>query len=256
MTVKLSETEIKVGILYFLDKLSPREIASKLNLSINTVYKAVSKVRAKLKELGLDPDKEPRDRVEKALLSLERLSKQPQVRYINKLANELAPQDIHEKVHINSRSSEYSNLNVDAKSLERSKVFFNPGPSTVALSYSLTLNIASSSLLINRRAERETQKENTVLAEMHNVLIKQTELLYAVVSTVCDYMDKLVRTIQMLVDEVRNLCSAIQSHRVNIDMNAEVAREQKLGTSQSSELLPDFIRDNVWVDIIRSKYST
>lgn len=42
---KLSKTEIEVGRLYFEHGLKPRQIAEKLKISINTVYKALSKYR-------------------------------------------------------------------------------------------------------------------------------------------------------------------------------------------------------------------
>ncbi len=42
---KLSKTEIEAGRLYFEHGLKPRQIAEKLKISINTVYKALSKYR-------------------------------------------------------------------------------------------------------------------------------------------------------------------------------------------------------------------
>ncbi|ABW02458.1 helix-turn-helix domain-containing protein [Caldivirga maquilingensis] len=43
---KLTKTELAVGDLYYRQGLKPREIAQRLGISINTVYKALSKYRA------------------------------------------------------------------------------------------------------------------------------------------------------------------------------------------------------------------
>ncbi|ACB40538.1 sigma factor-like helix-turn-helix DNA-binding protein [Pyrobaculum neutrophilum] len=53
MTVRLTETERKVADLYSKG-LRPREIAERLGISINTVYKALSKARRAL-ELAEEP---------------------------------------------------------------------------------------------------------------------------------------------------------------------------------------------------------
>ncbi|KUO84783.1 MAG: helix-turn-helix domain-containing protein [Caldivirga sp.] len=47
--VKLTKTELAVGDLYYRQGLRPREIAQRLGISINTVYKALSKYRSQLR---------------------------------------------------------------------------------------------------------------------------------------------------------------------------------------------------------------
>ncbi|WP_069808018.1 helix-turn-helix domain-containing protein [Vulcanisaeta thermophila] len=46
MSSKLSKTEEMAAKLYFNEKLKPKEIAQKLGISVNTVYKAISKYRS------------------------------------------------------------------------------------------------------------------------------------------------------------------------------------------------------------------
>ena len=46
MSSKLTKTEEMAARLYFNDGLKPKEIAQKLGISVNTVYKAISKYRA------------------------------------------------------------------------------------------------------------------------------------------------------------------------------------------------------------------
>ncbi|MFP3238372.1 MAG: helix-turn-helix domain-containing protein [Caldivirga sp.] len=48
--VKLTKTELAVGDLYYRQGLRPREIAQRLGISINTVYKALSKYRSQLRD--------------------------------------------------------------------------------------------------------------------------------------------------------------------------------------------------------------
>ena len=50
--VKLSRTEVTVGELYFKQGLKPREIAQRLGISINTVYKAISKYKSAMANNG------------------------------------------------------------------------------------------------------------------------------------------------------------------------------------------------------------
>ncbi len=46
MSYKLSRTELTVGDMYFRQGVKPREIAERLGISVNTVYKAISKYKA------------------------------------------------------------------------------------------------------------------------------------------------------------------------------------------------------------------
>lgn len=45
MSSKLTKTEELAAKLYFNEGLKPKEIAQKLGISVNTVYKAISKYR-------------------------------------------------------------------------------------------------------------------------------------------------------------------------------------------------------------------
>lgn len=47
---KLTKTELAVGELYYRQGLRPREIAQRLGISINTVYKALSKYRSYMRD--------------------------------------------------------------------------------------------------------------------------------------------------------------------------------------------------------------
>ncbi|ADY00414.1 bacterio-opsin activator, HTH domain protein [Vulcanisaeta moutnovskia 768-28] len=51
MSSKLTKTEEFAAKLYFNEGLKPKEIAQKLGISVNTVYKAISKYRAFAKSL-------------------------------------------------------------------------------------------------------------------------------------------------------------------------------------------------------------
>lgn len=47
---RLTKTELAVGELYYRQGLRPREIAQRLGISINTVYKALSKYRSYMRD--------------------------------------------------------------------------------------------------------------------------------------------------------------------------------------------------------------
>ncbi|WP_054849775.1 sigma factor-like helix-turn-helix DNA-binding protein [Vulcanisaeta sp. JCM 14467] len=51
MSSKLTKTEELAAKLYFNEGLKPKEIAQKLGISVNTVYKAISKYRAFTKNM-------------------------------------------------------------------------------------------------------------------------------------------------------------------------------------------------------------
>ncbi len=56
MSIRLSKTELEVGRLYFQEGLKPKEISKRLNISVNTVYKAISKYRKYLSESSVSTE--------------------------------------------------------------------------------------------------------------------------------------------------------------------------------------------------------
>ncbi|GGP20261.1 hypothetical protein GCM10007981_07620 [Thermocladium modestius] len=63
MSYKLSKTELTVGDMYFKQGMKPREIAERLGISVNTVYKAISKYKAVHGEQQAEPETQVEQRV-------------------------------------------------------------------------------------------------------------------------------------------------------------------------------------------------
>ncbi len=260
MVVKLSETEIKVGLLYFLDKLPPREIASRLGLSINTVYKAVSKVRSKLRELGVDPERVPREKMELMLRDLDRAERE--TRDSNSYGSS-GNGGLNNSNGKDEAGNEHSvKENVLTHDIERVKRVY-PGINIVTLRYTFTINIVSTTASKSVSGVNNTDRVNN--GELERELSLLLRLYLDTVNTtlvaIRDGVEKLVHNIQKLADELREIANRLESAKITLCSG--LPERSNDGSGDSSRVskdvendVPEFIRDNVWVDIIRSKYGT
>ena len=76
-----------------------------------------------------------------------------------------------------------------------------------------------------------------------------------------DGVEKLVHNIQKLADELREIANRLESAKITLCSGLPERSNDDSGDSSrvSKDVendVPEFIRDNVWVDIIRSKYGT
>ena len=274
MTVKLSETEIKVGFLYFINKLSPREIASRLNLSVNTVYKAVSKVRSRLRELGIDPDRESREKLEEAFTLIQSsIQSSPDRARQSKTSEDMVNESLTNHVdHVDSNSTQKLTqesgivLPRQASELERehnatSRIL---QPQARVLTYNITFDVSVTLPLIagqHSRCYRYEGSLSEVIPDMFNLVVKQLESLRGAMLEIRDYIGKLVEVTQRLVEELKLLNTLAQSGKLVISSGFSSGTQEgspqlsSQGSRVEDTSIPDFIRDNVWVDIIRSKYS-
>ncbi|MGC8543004.1 MAG: helix-turn-helix domain-containing protein [Vulcanisaeta sp.] len=177
MSSKLSRTEELAAKLYFNEGLKPKEIAQKLGISVNTVYKAISKYRAFAKNVD---------------------------------------QESNGDQAINNASGK-DNMDV----LFPENYVFN-----VKLSIITTQPL---SLKNNEPPEGMYQGE----------LINEIRALRELVSKLVEKVEELER---------RSIC--VHSSTDDYDHG------NKGNTTQSDYSVPDFLRDNPWVDVIKSIHST
>ncbi len=177
MSSKLSKTEELAAKLYFNEGLKPKEIAQKLGISVNTVYKAISKYRAFAK--NVDQESNGDQAINNAL----------------------------------------GKDNMDV--LFPENYVFN-----VKLSIITTQPL---SLKNNEPPEGMYQGE----------LINEIRALRELVSKLVEKVEELER---------RSICV----HGSTDDYD----HSNKGNTTQSDHSVPDFLRDNPWVDVIKSIHST
>ncbi len=188
MSSKLTKTEELAAKLYFNEGLKPKEISQKLGISVNTVYKAISKYRAFVK--NLDQSSPQSD------------NEQP--------SNDLS-QSMDNKYSLNA----YSVFNVRFSIITNS-----PLP------------------IISNANTNDTIERNEVVKELREL----RELLGKLISK---------------VEEIEKRDSCVPSMESNHDKEDEYEHNKPInGTAQDNYLLPDFIRDNPWVDVIKSIRST
>lgn len=178
MPSKLTKTELAVGELYYRQGLKPRDIAQKLGISINTVYKALSKYRAAMLR---DSD--------------------------GKEAAVNMPQDMGQ---------------------------ITSGP-LYSLTLSFSVNIADNSM---------------------------PNLPQVDIGKVIDAVDRVyeeVKELKEAYDEIMRLLTDISNMLRHTNLNGsdgDNAVLSKLSENNTYDMdIPSFIKDNVWVDIIRSRHS-
>ncbi|MFB6470175.1 MAG: helix-turn-helix domain-containing protein [Vulcanisaeta sp. AZ3] len=178
--LKLTKTEELVGQLYFNDGLKPKEIAQKLGISVNTVYKAISKYRTFTK----NTDKS-----------------------ISRTHDEQKDNDTQS-------NGNFNNLTMD-------NYVFN-----VRLSIITGTQQTSST---NDYLDMAYQEE----------LIKELKMLRELVGKLVEKVEELERRSNVLT------CKGDEISSISSNDN-----------SPSDHALPDFIRNNPWVDVIKSIYNT
>ncbi|WP_291999386.1 helix-turn-helix domain-containing protein [Caldivirga sp.] len=170
---KLTKTELAVGDLYYRQGLKPREIAQRLGISINTVYKALSKYRAYSRDNIGDGEK---------------------------------PQESMVKT---SEANTQQPL----------------GAATINLSFTVSINQAPSAGYLELSSVNETL----------NSLMREIKLI----------KDDYAQLINAIMD-LKKLISSVNTSNCSNAYDGEFNNQRDLN-------LPSFVKDNVWVDIIRSK---
>ncbi|BDR91351.1 helix-turn-helix domain-containing protein [Vulcanisaeta souniana] len=188
MSSKLTKTEELAAKLYFNEGLKPKEIAQKLGISVNTVYKAISKYRAFVKNLD-----------------------QP------------LPQSGNEQPSNDSLQLTDNNYSLNAYSV-----------------FNVKLSIITNSPLpvISNSEPNDTIDKSEVVKELRGL----RELLGKLIAK---------------VEELEKRGSCVPSTGSNHEKEDDYSYNEPINsTAQNNYLLPDFIRDNPWVDVIKSIHST
>ncbi len=228
MSVKLSKTEIEVGKLYFEHGKKPKEIAELLGLSINTVYKAISKYRSYIRELEKDK-KVDKDNLTN--ISVDSSSKTEENCKESKLVRDSLPDNGNGKV-------------VSAVEEVKSKVCRR---STTVLSFKAYLPILPSSFILSDYREKRTF--------LYNVSRNDDDI----VSKFVDCMLSIARELENIRDVLLKISERIENIKIVsenvVTQSATVNSRDVREVRDEQNNIPSFIRDNVWVDIIKSKYA-
>jgi len=169
MQYKLSKTEMMVGEMHFKQGMKPRDIADKLGISVNTVYKAISKYKAVYGDKWVEEEEEP---------------------------SPPAPSTVNEPIS-------------------------DKPPLTIT--FTVTTQYSPSPQVIQEKCDDQLQ----------------VELLL-----------KMAASINELFLKINEL-----SRKIEQIMQQPIRKEQESISNTVGEGAPEFIRDNVWIDVIRSKHS-
>ena len=180
MSSKLTRTEELAAKLYFNEGLKPKEIAQKLGISVNTVYKAISKYRAFTKN------------TDQAL-------SQP--------SDDKQPNKIDTQVSNNSY---------------------------LLGSYGGLFNVSLS--IITGVPESQPKSEYSYENAYQGELIKELKSLKELIG-------KLIEKVEELEKRSKDVCVPNSAREQNNIITNE---------SPNNDSLPDFIRDNPWIDVIKS----
>ncbi len=240
MTVKLSKTELEVGKLYFEQGLKPQEIARRLNISVNTVYKAISKYRSYLKELS---------QTQQSSIRGEEQTSPQDVR------KEEVAADKTSSVTVSDRHSCEEASRVETK--VRAVVEQDHGIRKLAIPGMVNL-------VLELRVRAPLMSEVTLLTasrEQYRVMPRPEDTTSHVNGNgeaflkICDFLQQLVQEIRELKQSLVRILEEVRLHPTST-VHQEQRAEPESRAGQGSCDMPEFLRDNVWIDIIRSKYST
>ncbi|NPA69992.1 MAG: sigma-70 family RNA polymerase sigma factor [Crenarchaeota archaeon] len=225
MSVKLSKTEIEVGKLYFEHGKKPKEIAELLGLSINTVYKAISKYRSYMREL------ERERKVERG----ESSSREGSI--LKSEENREEGKDVAKELNIENENGKTMIVVEELKSRISRKV-------TTVLSFKAYMPLLPSSFI-------------TYESPVRSILPSSTRSDVDLVSKFVDCMLSIARELENIRDVLLKISERIENIKiVNENGNSRTVIENQSTEKRNDEYnIPSFIRDNVWVDIIKSKYA-
>jgi len=216
VSIKLSKTEIEVGKLYFEQGKKPKEIAEILGLSINTVYKAISKYRSAFLK-----DQNSR----------------------NNNNNREGNRDDREYVQERTRES---TSRVDVKNMTYSKVLSFKISLSINLPYTIPQYIKNSN---------EFESKDRVLND--DIMKTTTQILELILNKIEEKMNMLINVLESinstLLKVVDSIGSRLTINEISNNYRHDVSSE--VGNVKECDI-PSFIKDNVWVDIIRSKFSS
>jgi len=226
VSVKLSKTEIEVGKLYFEQGKKPKEIAELLGLSINTVYKAISKYRSYIKELERkgssdSPTRETRDQESSV-----------------------------ENVEVREKSAPKTMTDSDGNgrmvSLVEDRIERGRRVTTI-ISFRAHLPLVPVGPL--EMKYENSRKPGSLTEERSNEAIeKVSECMLAIARELENIRDVLLK----ISERLENIKMIPISQNGVVDTKSEPRGED----ANSAGDVPSFIKDNVWVDIIKSKYTS
>ncbi len=229
MSVKLSKTELEVGKLYFEQGKKPKEIAELLGLSINTVYKAISKYRSYIRELEKRNEKESSSRG--AVIDSEEGEKYRNECQITSIAN-------------SNNNGNGKVLNVIEESVEKER----KRRTMTIISFKATFVLVPVEALTMVKESKGASTEHVIERPGESELF----------SKVTDSMLMIARELESIRDVLMKIAEHLENVRTireieNISNHLE-SRDEK--ENESTDDMPSFIKDNVWVDIIKSKYTS
>jgi len=227
--------------LYFEKGLRPQEIAKQLGLSINTVYKAISKYRSYLKELEKQ--------------KVENLNQTEQIQ--NKQQDDTNKNvEPTANVHNTTTSTEIHHVNENV--CERSyRTYRHVNMLSIIWQFSTRMPPIYRNLTLMSTYGNNINGQNLNNGHDNDITVNTVN------SMITEVLGKLCECLQQLVTEIKSLKSElikVLNHGI-VQIPARPSSEfvvseseQKQGKEDSE--IPEFLKDNVWVDIIRSKYST
>lgn len=192
MSIKLTKTELEVAKLYYEYGLKPREIAEKLKISINTVYKALSKYRNYVKEKGLEL---------------------PENEYVITKENVV-------------------DLNQNNQKISVSRIDFS-------------INIQLPNYLLESSLHKNSHINNNII----NSYQEHVKLLV-------DELKNLKNIIQELIIQFQKLQEVLKSFAQLSNVSQNIKHVEIENVETVNQDIPEFMKNNIWIDIIRSKYST
>jgi len=229
VSVKLSKTEIEVGKLYFEQGKKPKEIAELLGLSINTVYKAISKYRSYIRELE-------KEREEK-----ERKKEEPSSKDCSLVRAE--DSNVEEKYMKETSSDAGNGKTIIVEDSLRNKVSRR---ATTMISFRAYLPVLPIGFISYEHRDR-VLIPNTVRNDID------------IVSKFVDCMLSIVRELENIRDVLLKISERIENIKIVSENNSSrttMVDEDSVNKNTDEYNVPSFIRDNVWVDIIKSKYAS
>ncbi len=203
MSIKLSKTEIEVGKLYFEQGKKPKEIAETLGLSINTVYKAISKYRSYMREIS-------------------RIISQNN----DKDKNNILPENA------SNENGSTKIVKIDVKDTTKK--------STISITFNMKMYYA---LSIPRYTKTEQIYTN------HK---EDSKLMYDMFIRILEKSEALIKILENIGNTLSRIAEYVKHSKINIESSES---EKYSKSSDNVNEVPSFIRDNVWVDIIKSKFS-
>jgi len=256
VTIKLSKTELEVGKLYFEQGLKPQEIAKRLNISINTVYKAISKYRNYLKETS--KQSQPQIQTEQTTVPKTEENTRSETSQIGKDSKpeSVISGDGASEIAVDTKQvleQDRARTSVELKRENEIRKVTICGMINLFLELKVKVPLLPEVTLLS--VPRETSFEKSLPVEHGKVYADGNGEAFL---KICDFLQQLVQEIRELKQSLVKVLE--EAHVRCAASSASSGQEEALETktekkSKNQDDVPEFLRDNVWVDIIRSKYN-